>query len=94
MIRVDIIPYWELYAFSCVGALLLWTKMTNINKKVHGFGDILEKVAPNSPRFQYLTQFIIFVFLGGFVGVLAVGPYTQLQALAGGVAWSRLMAKD
>ena len=91
---VEIVPYWQLYIFSSVGALLLWTKASISNKKVHGFGDVLEKMFPTSPRIQYLGQFIVFVGFGGFIGIIAVGPYTQLQALAGGVAWSRLAAKD
>lgn len=91
---VDVIPTWQLYCFSAAGALLLWTKLATKSKKIHGFGDVLEQIFPGSPRTQYIIQFLIFVGFGGCVGVWAVGPYTQMQAIAGGMAWSRLAAKD
>jgi hypothetical protein len=94
MVAIEMAPTWQLYCFSAAGSLLLWTKLNAKNKKIHGFGDVLEQLFPSSPRMQYLLQFLVFVVFGGCVGVWAVGPFTQMQALAGGMAWSRLAAKD
>jgi len=87
-------PNFKLYLVSCSGALLLWTKATIGNKKIHGLGDVLENLLPNSPRARYLIQFLVFVLLGGYAGIAVVSPVTQAQALAGGMAWSRLAARD
>lgn len=84
----------SLYLVSCSGALLLWIKVNMGSKKVHGLGDLLEKLIPNHPGAQYILQFLFFVFFGGYIGILAVTPTTSAQALAGGMAWSRLTAKD
>lgn len=73
---------------------MLWTKLNVQYKKINALGDIVEKIFPDSSRVQYIVQFLVFVILGGLVGVVCVGPYTQAQAVAGGIAWSRLAAKD
>lgn len=91
---VIIPPYWQMFIFSSVGALLLWMKLSIHKKKVHALSDVVEQLFPESLRAQYIIQFVFFVIFGGFIGVLFVGPYTQLQAVAGGVAWSRLAARD
>lgn len=87
-------PYYQLLLISSSGALVLWIKATLGSKKIHGLGDVLETLLPDNPRAVYILQFLIFVFFGGYIGVLAVGPITQTHAFAGGVAWSRLAAKD
>jgi hypothetical protein len=94
MVTITVPSAWELYLFSCVGALLLWTKLTVEKKKIHGFFDVISKLIPDRPNVQYTITFVTLVLLGGFIGVLFVGPYTHLQAVAGGVAWSRLAARD
>jgi hypothetical protein len=91
---IEPVPGWQLYLCSAVGALLLWIKLSVQKREVHSFGDVLERIFPSSPRIRYLSQFIIFVLFGGFIGILLVGPYTQVQAVSAGVAWSRLAAKD
>jgi hypothetical protein len=83
-----------LYAFSGLGAALLWTKCTISKKKALGFGDIAEALIPRSKPLQYLFQFAAFVSIGAIVGVAFTGPSTILQAIAGGVAWSRLVTSE
>jgi hypothetical protein len=90
----DIDPTWQLYLFAAAGCILLWMKMSARNQKIHGLGDILEHAFPTSKRVQVLSQFAIFVGFGSVIAIFAVEPYTNLQALSAGVAWSRLAAKD
>jgi hypothetical protein len=94
MIEIQQVPLWQLYANVALGAIVLWIKLNKSHKKVHGLSDVLDALLPNSPRLATLCQFLVFVVLGTLVGKLAVEPYTQMQAFAGGVAWSRLAAKD
>jgi Na+/H+-dicarboxylate symporter len=94
MITLEPIPIWQVYVFGALGAIVLWIKMNKANKKVHALGDLLEDLLPHHPRVAKLLQFVVFVALGTVIGKIAVDPYTQLQAFAGGVAWSRLAAKD
>ena len=94
MMRVELVPGWQLYLYSALGALCLWIKADIQHKKVHGFSDILENILPEKERAQYLFLFVVFVLFGGFIGLIFVGPFTQLQAIAGGMAWSRLAARD
>jgi hypothetical protein len=91
---VTLIPLWQVYAYGALGAIVLWIKMSKANKKIHGLGDLFEALLPNHPRIAMVCQFTIFVVLGTVVGKIAADPYTQMQAFAGGVAWSRLAAKD
>jgi hypothetical protein len=91
---IAVVSSWELYAYGALGAVVLWIKMNAQNKKIHGLGDLFEKAAPNRPGFTYFAQFAVFVVLGSIIGKIAVDPFTQMQAFAGGVAWSRLAAKD
>jgi hypothetical protein len=94
MIAIAPIPVWQVYVYGALGAIVLWIKMNRANKKIHGLGDLMDRLLPNHPRVSALCQFVVFVVLGTVVGKIAVGPYTQMQAFAGGVAWSRLAAKD
>lgn len=79
-----------LYLFSVCGACLLWAKTTIQRKKAFGFGDIIERLIPNSKASQYIIQFLVFVLFGGLIGLVLAGPDTARQAIAGGIAWSRI----
>lgn len=94
MITVDAAPDWQLYLYGALGAVVLWIKLSKMNKKIHALGDLLDELIPQHPRVSKLLQFLVFVGLGSVVGKIAVDPYTQMQAFAGGLAWSRLAAKD
>lgn len=82
-----------MYIWSVFGAMLLWTKITAQKKKLNIFGDILEHLI-SSPGARTVVQFLIFVFFGALIAVEVVAPITQSQALAAGMAWSRLTARD
>jgi hypothetical protein len=84
----------SMYFFSCVGALILWMKSNAAVRQIHSLGDIVECIFPESERAARITKFVVFVFLGGFIGVLFVTPSTPVQAASAGIAWSRLAAKD
>ena len=88
------ISIWFLYACSVSGALLLWAKATLHKKKIFGFGDIAQRLFPNWEAAQYLFQFVTFVLFGGFIAMVVTGPVTVVQAVTGGVAWSRIASKD
>lgn len=83
-----------MYVFSALGAALLWTKSTALRKKALGFGDIAEVIFPNSKKLQYLIQFGAFVGIGAIIGVVVASPESPIQALTGGVAWSRIISSD
>ena len=87
------IPF-EMYAYSALGAALLWTKSTVTRKKALGFGDLAELIFPNSLKMQYAIQFVAFVILGALVGVAVASPGSPIQAITGGVAWSRIISAD
>jgi hypothetical protein len=92
--QIPLVPTWQLYAYIALGAVVLWIKMNKAHKKVHGLSDVLDAMLPEHPHLATICQFAVFVVLGTLVGKIAVEPYTQMQAFAGGVAWSRLAAKD
>ncbi len=87
-------PALEMYGYSALGAALLWTKSTILRKKALGFGDIAEILFPNSKNFQILIQFAAFVIIGALVGVGVASPGSPVQAITGGLAWSRIISSD
>jgi hypothetical protein len=82
-----------MYGYCVIGALLLWGRLTLQKKKLYSYGDVLEHVI-KSPGTRYVIQFVIFVVFGGFIAKILVSPTTAAQAVAAGMAWSRLTAKD
>ena len=84
----------DMYIYSGVGSALLWAKSTALRKKALGFGDLAETLFPNSKGTQYLIQFVAFVVVGAVVGVVVASPSEPVQALTGGVAWSRIISSD
>lgn len=82
-----------LYLFCAFGALLLWTKASMASKRYNGLSDIFSKLT-NREGLAYILQFLFFVVVGGFAGFVVVEPVTQTHALAAGMAWSRLTARD
>jgi len=82
-----------MYAYCSFGALLLWSKLTAQKKKMQSYGDVIEAIF-TSPRAALIMQFIVFVLLGGLVAKILVAPITETQAMAAGMAWSRLTARD
>lgn len=83
---------WLMYGYSVVGALVLWGRLTIGQKKAYGYADLLENIF-RSPRASYIFQFVAFVLIGGLVAKTLASPATEPQALAAGMAWSRLTGK-
>lgn len=82
-----------LYMFCVFGALLLWVRTSSKSKSIHGLKDVFDKFFVSSNK-SYVFQFLFFILFGGFAGYVAVAPITATHALAAGMAWSRLAAKD
>ncbi|OJW24784.1 MAG: hypothetical protein BGO58_04305 [Sphingopyxis sp. 65-8] len=82
-----------LYLFCVFGALLLWMKSSMNSKKFNGLSDVFEKITDRDGAI-YVMQFLFFIFVGGLAGFVVVSPITQTHALAAGMAWSRLAARD
>lgn len=82
-----------MYGYCVIGAVVLWGKLTLQKKKLYSYGDVLEQIF-TSERLRYIAQFAVFVLLGGFIAKMLVSPATEAQAIAAGMAWSRLTAKD
>lgn len=84
----------SMYAFSCIGALLLWMRSSARAKHAHSLGEVIDILFPKSSRVGAIAKLVIFVFVGGFVGILFVSPSTPVQAASAGIAWCRLVARS
>jgi hypothetical protein len=82
-----------MFAYSCFGAALLWTRATALNRHFNSFSDVIALLT-ESERMRGILSFITFITMGGLVSMFFVGPLTVPHALAGGMAWSRLAARD
>jgi hypothetical protein len=81
-----------MYLYSICGALVLWGRLGKIQKGAYSYADVIEKIFP-SERISYIIQFVAFVLIGGLVAKTLTSPTTEPQALAAGMAWSRLVGK-
>lgn len=89
----DAAKWISMFAYSCFGAALLWTRSSALNKRFNSFYDVIEHMVA-SERAKALLSFCTFVGVGGLVSMFFVAPVTVQHALAGGMAWSRLAARD
>lgn len=85
-VNIDIVG---LYLCAVAGSALLWAKSSIARKNAYGYLDVLAKVVPNE-KIQSVVQFVIFISFGALVAIILTSPTTSAQALAGGMAWSRL----
>lgn len=79
----------SLYMYAVAGAAVLWAKSTVSKKDAFGYLDVITNIIPNA-KAQKVAQFFVFVTFGAFVAMALTAPTTFAQALAGGMAWSRL----
>lgn len=82
-----------MYGYCVIGAIVLWGKLSLQKKKLYSYSDVLEQII-SSEKTRYVVQFLVFIVLGGFIAKIIVGPATEAQAIAAGMAWSRLTARD
>ena len=83
---------WLMYAYSMLGALVLWGRLAVGQRQAYSYADVFEKVF-TSKSVAYVVQFIVFVLVGGLVAKTLASPTTEPQALAAGMAWSRLTGR-
>lgn len=83
------IDFLGLYMCAVAGSALLWAKSSIAKKNAYGYLDIISKVIPDD-GVRSVAQFLVFVLFGALVAIMMTSPTTSAQALAGGMAWSRL----
>ena len=74
--------FWTVVAASIVGWVL------GMTKGFSGSDDWLEKYWPNKPRVAVLiTDVIVFVLIGGYIGTGIYNPANFVAAIAAGITW-------
>lgn len=88
------VSHWiTMFFYSAFGAALLWTRASALHRHFNSFGDVIA-FATSSERARGILSFAVFVIVGALVSMFFVAPITVPHALAGGMAWSRLAARD
>ena len=79
-------PYWQLVVHASAGSMVLYIWGGAVR-------DYLDNVFPSWPAgpTKEIASFLVYVAVGGFVGVLAADPFTGRQAFFSGLAWPVLL---
>ncbi|MBB3585415.1 hypothetical protein [Sphingomonas sp. BK481] len=83
---------WLMYIYSTLGSFVVWGRLALKDRQSFSYADVFDKVF-KSKNIAYLAQFFVFVLIGGLVAKTLASPATAPQALAAGMAWSRLTGK-
>jgi len=78
-------------AYTAVGAIGYWGLKGRTKLRVYTLSDLIERLNW-SDRACYVTEFLVFIVLGCFVGVGVVEPTNPRQAITAGLAWTGVFA--
>lgn len=86
-----------LTALTAFGAALLWARWSYspkdvVQMKAMGF-DALVRHLPLRRAWKEFVGFVIFITVGGIVGMVIVSPVDGRQAIAAGFGWTALLGQ-
>ena len=73
---------------TALGAFMLWAKWSQKRSKVFILADVIELFCEKDSQTARQLEFIVFIALGCFVGIVMVEPATIRQAFAAGLGWT------
>lgn len=81
---------WDLLGYAALGVLALASKWGHDGLRVYVPSGLIKTLHLDDDRNTQI-EFVFFIVLGAFFGVLIGGPETPRQAVAAGLGWTGLL---